>query len=142
LSVSVSWFASGRLPVVTLGSAVIGRVRRTVWKCGESAHAAPVIVDGRPLFRVVGISFIRPKRAGEIAERIGNLAEDLNFPVDELRVQEADEEAHFAGEQRVVLLWTPTRRSKAYRARVLRLRTRSKSRRPCSPTARNALPAI
>jgi small-conductance mechanosensitive channel len=64
------------------------------------------MVDGRALFRVVGISlYPAEKRAAEIAERIGALAEDPEFSVDALRVRETDDGTGiFAGEQRVLLI--------------------------------------
>jgi len=69
-------------------------------------QVAPVIVDGRPLFRVVGISlFPAEKRAAEIAERIDKLAEDPEFSVDQLRVRETDDgTAIVAGEIQVLLV--------------------------------------
>jgi small-conductance mechanosensitive channel len=70
------------------------------------SQVASVIVDGRALFRVVGISlYPAAKRAAEIADRIDKLAEDLAFSVDDLRVRETDEGTEiFAGEQRVLLV--------------------------------------
>jgi small-conductance mechanosensitive channel len=58
------------------------------------------------MFRVVGLSlYPAEKRAAEIAERIGRLAEDPKFSVDELQVRETDDgSAIFAGEQRVLVL--------------------------------------
>jgi small-conductance mechanosensitive channel len=72
----------------------------------NSPQAAPVIVDGRPMFRVVGLSlYPAEKRAAEIAERIDKLAEDPKFSVDELQVRETDDgSAIFAAEQRVLVL--------------------------------------
>jgi small-conductance mechanosensitive channel len=70
----------------------------------DATHVAPVIVDGRELFRVVGIAmYPAKKRAGEIAERIDQLAEDPGFSADRLRVQEEEEGTSiFAGETRVL----------------------------------------
>ena len=53
------------------------------------AFSAPVIVDGRPLFRVYGTSTIPPKqRAREISERIRQLAADAEFDPATLELRE------------------------------------------------------
>ena len=51
-------------------------------------HSAPVFVDGRPLFRVIGTpSYPATKRADEIADRIIALAKDPSFDIKDLRTQ-------------------------------------------------------
>jgi len=58
----------------------------------DPARFAPVIVDGRVLFQVMGISlYPAEKRAGDIAERIVGLAENPKFSPDQLRLREGDD---------------------------------------------------
>jgi small-conductance mechanosensitive channel len=66
-------------------------------------QVAPVIVDGRELFRVAGISlYPAEKRAGEIADRIGRLAEDPAYSQDELQAREEENgTAIYAGASRM-----------------------------------------
>lgn len=72
----------------------------------DPARVAPVIVDGRVLFRVVGISmYPAEQRAGEIAARIDKLADDPGFSPEPLRMQEQDDgTAIYAGETRVFVV--------------------------------------
>ena len=75
-------------------------------KGAEALRVAPVVVDGRTLFRVVGISlYPAATRSAEIAERIRKLAEDPGFSPDQLRLQEVDDGTGiFAGEQQVLVV--------------------------------------
>lgn len=67
-------------------------------------RVAPVIVDGRELFRVAGISlYPAEKRAAEIAERIIGLADDPAFSPEQLQLrEEADGTVILAGESRIL----------------------------------------
>ncbi|MBE0627371.1 MAG: mechanosensitive ion channel [Burkholderiales bacterium] len=72
----------------------------------DSLRAAPVTVDGRDLFRVAGLTlYPAEKRAREISERIGKLAEDPGFSVEQLRLREVEDATEFVvGENRVLAL--------------------------------------
>jgi len=65
---------------------------------------APVLLDGRTLMRLRGISaFPAEKRAGEIAQRIEAFARDGNNPVESLRfVEHPDHTEIFAGNARLL----------------------------------------
>jgi small-conductance mechanosensitive channel len=57
---------------------------------GTTLQTAYVVVDGRKLFRVIGVSALpASKRAQNIADRIYRLAADPEFSVDQLVIREA-----------------------------------------------------
>ena len=59
-------------------------------EAGPSLHSAYIVVDGRKLFRVIGVStFPAEVRAGRIAERIYQVAADPGFTGDQLGIREA-----------------------------------------------------
>ncbi len=54
-------------------------------------HTAPVVVDGRPLFNVFGVStYPAKKRANNIARKIEELAKDPSFDPASIEVRETD----------------------------------------------------
>jgi small-conductance mechanosensitive channel len=69
-------------------------------------QVAPVSVDGRALFQVVGVSlFPAHQRASEIAQRIRELAADPGFSPDQLRLRDEDNGTSiYAGEKLVVMV--------------------------------------
>ncbi len=100
------WLAA----ILLLSSAT---VPAAVPAAGEAAQgtspvaSSPVVVDGRPLFSVRGISALSAdQRAGEIAARIGALARDPSFPASALRLEEQDDRTGIlAGTQRVMAVF-------------------------------------
>ena len=68
----------------------------------EVVDTAPVVVNGRVRFQVVGISaYPAERRAREIARRIEALAQDPTFDAKTLRIEDAGDYHHlFPGESR------------------------------------------
>jgi small-conductance mechanosensitive channel len=69
-----------------------------------TTQVAPVIVNGEVLFHVRGVTAYPAKlRATKIAERIVNLAEDVNFDPETLRIEGNDDRSKImAGDQKIV----------------------------------------
>jgi len=72
----------------------------------QEIETAPVIIDGRELLRVRGVtSFPAGKRAGLIANRIRNLATDPGFSPDSIVTSEAEQGTSIvAGKERVMIV--------------------------------------
>jgi small-conductance mechanosensitive channel len=72
----------------------------------DGRESAQVVIDGRPLFRIVGISSIEPgKRARAIEDKLIAFARDTHRPVSELRA--VPQERHtqiLAGTQKIAVI--------------------------------------
>jgi small-conductance mechanosensitive channel len=79
----------------------------TVETENTAQQTAPVVVDGRQLFVLRGItSFPAKTRAAQVRSRIVEVARDPSFSVDDLEVRaEDDHSAIYAGDTRLVVLF-------------------------------------
>ena len=81
--------AAGSVTAAALDSGSASQVLQSQSTLSTARQIAPVIVDGRILFELVGTgAYPAEKRARDIAERIGELAAKPGFSVDNVRIQE------------------------------------------------------
>ena len=86
-----------------------------------AARTAPVVVDGRPLFDVIGIPSYPPaQRAKLIGERIDAVAADPGFDVAQLRIQEEPRgSAILAGEKLLMVILDADARNEGLERKIL-----------------------
>ena len=68
--------------------------------------SAPVMLDGRVLFRLRGTALVPPgKRAAKVTERLGQFADDTSIPVEALQAEDDGELTRIvAGERAIMVL--------------------------------------
>ena len=90
----ICWLTAAFAASAILGAGPAGAVSAAETAGAEALRlprSAPVIIDGRPLFRVMGAaSYPAEKRAQRIADLVTALADDPAFDIKELRSQEVE----------------------------------------------------
>jgi small-conductance mechanosensitive channel len=97
--VMVVWAAV--LPAVAISQQNQGRQSADA----SEVPTAPVIVDGRVLFYLRGVSaYPAERRAREVAERIEKIAADEKFPAEDLSVVELENQSNIMAGQRLIMV--------------------------------------